>query len=54
MKTITVKEAVEKVNAGQSLEGYTLDQESARQVNVVAFPKNWTARFLKIFKFELL
>jgi adenine-specific DNA methylase len=34
MKTLTVKEAVDRVNSGQNLEGVHLDKESLKQVNV--------------------
>lgn len=34
MKTLTVKEAVESVNNGESLEGIVLDKASMLQVNV--------------------
>lgn len=34
MKTLTIKEAVGRVNSGQSLEGFHLDKESLKQVNV--------------------
>jgi hypothetical protein len=34
MKTLTVKEAVDRVKSGQNLEGIHLDKESLKQVNV--------------------
>ena len=34
MKVLTVEEAVEKVNKGESLKGYVLDQATTSQVNV--------------------
>jgi len=34
MKTLTIKEAVERVNKGESLEGIVLDKASMLQVNV--------------------
>lgn len=34
MKVLTVKEAVERVNKGESLEGVVLDESTIRQVNV--------------------
>lgn len=34
MKTLTVKEAIDRVKSGQNLEGIHLDKESLKQVNV--------------------
>jgi hypothetical protein len=34
MQVLTVKEAVERVNRGESLEGVVLDESTTRQVNV--------------------
>ena len=34
MKTLTVKQAVARVNSGENLEGVVLDKDSIQQVNV--------------------